>query len=54
MPEEPEPLAAALRRVLDDPELARKLADAGRQVEGAGSDERLVARYLELYERLAA
>ena len=54
VPEEPEPLAAALRRVLDDPELARKLADAGRQVEGAGSDERLVARYLELYERLAA
>ena len=54
VPEDPDALAAALRRVLDDPELARRLGDAGRQVEGAGSDERLVAQYLELYERLAA
>ena len=34
--------------------LARRLGEAGRQVEGAGSDEQLVARFLELYERLAA
>jgi glycosyltransferase involved in cell wall biosynthesis len=54
VPEEPEALAAALRRVLDDPELARRLAVAGRRVEGAGSDEQLVTRFLELYERLAA
>jgi hypothetical protein len=54
VPEEPAALAAALRRVLDDPELAARLAAAGRQVEGAGSDERLVERFLELYERLAA
>jgi glycosyltransferase involved in cell wall biosynthesis len=54
VPEDPDALAAALRRVLDDPELARRLGDAGRQVEGAGSDEQLVARFLELYERLAA
>jgi glycosyltransferase involved in cell wall biosynthesis len=54
VPEDPDALAAALRQVLDDPELARRLGDAGRQVEGAGSDEQLVARFLELYERLAA
>jgi glycosyltransferase involved in cell wall biosynthesis len=52
--EEPRALAAALRRVLDDPELAARLAAGGREVEGAGSDEQLVARFLELYERLAA
>jgi len=54
VPEEPHALAAALRRVLDDPELAARLGAAGTQVEGAGSDERLVERFLELYERLAA
>ena len=54
VPEEPEALAAALRRVLDDPELAARLSDAGRHVEGAGSDEALVAGFLALYERLAA
>jgi glycosyltransferase involved in cell wall biosynthesis len=54
VPEDPDALAAALRRVLGDPELAQRLAEAGRRVEGAGSDERLVAQYLELYERLAA
>jgi glycosyltransferase involved in cell wall biosynthesis len=54
VPEDPDALAAALRRVLDDPELAQRLGEAGRRVEGAGSDERLVAQYLEVYERLAA
>ena len=54
VPEEPEALATALRRVLDDPELAARLSDAGRHVEGAGSDEALVAGFLALYERLAA
>jgi glycosyltransferase involved in cell wall biosynthesis len=54
VPEEPHALAAALRRVLDDPGLAARLAAAGRQVDGAGSDDRLVARFLELYERLSA
>jgi len=53
VPEEPEALAAALRRVLDDPELAARLSEAGRKVEGAGSDEALVAAFLALYERLA-
>jgi glycosyltransferase involved in cell wall biosynthesis len=54
VPEDADALADALRRVLDDPSLARRLGEAGRQVEGAGSDEQLVARFLELYERLAA
>lgn len=54
VPEDPHELAAALRRVLDDPELGARLAAAGKHVDGAGSDERLVVRFLELYERLAA
>jgi glycosyltransferase involved in cell wall biosynthesis len=54
VPEEPDALAEALRRVLDDPQLAARLGEAGKQVEGAGSEEQLVARFLELYERLAA
>ncbi len=52
VPEEPEALAAALRRVLDDPGLAARLAGAGRKVEGAGSDEKLVEGFLRLYEGL--
>ena len=54
VPEEPGALAAALRRVLEDPSLAARLSEAGRRVEGAGSDAALVERFLELYERLAA
>jgi glycosyltransferase involved in cell wall biosynthesis len=54
VPEDPHALAAALRRVLDDPELAARLALAGKHVDGAGNDRRLVERFLELYERLAA
>jgi glycosyltransferase involved in cell wall biosynthesis len=54
VPEEAPALAAALRRVLGDRELAARLADAGRRVEGAGSDAALVARFLALYEKLAA
>jgi len=52
VPEEPEALAAALRRVLDDSGLAARLAEAGKRVEGAGSDDALVAGFLALYERL--
>jgi glycosyltransferase involved in cell wall biosynthesis len=54
VPEDREALAGALRRLLDDPVLARRLGDGGRRVEGAGSDEQLIARYLKLYEKLAA
>jgi glycosyltransferase involved in cell wall biosynthesis len=52
VPEEPEALAVALRRVLDDPELAARLAEGGRQVDGAGSDTKLVEGFLRLYEGL--
>ena len=52
VPEDPAALAAALRRVLDDPELAARLAASGRRVEGAGSDASLVAGFLRLYEGL--
>jgi glycosyltransferase involved in cell wall biosynthesis len=52
VPEEPGALAAALRRVLDDPQLSARLAEAGRKVEGAGSDEKLVDGFLRLYEGL--
>jgi glycosyltransferase involved in cell wall biosynthesis len=54
VPEDPHALAAALRRVLDDSELAARLAAAGKHVDGAGNDSRLVERFLKLYERLAA
>jgi glycosyltransferase involved in cell wall biosynthesis len=53
VPEDPEAVAAALQRVLDDPELAARLGEAGRRVEGAGSDRELVAAFLDLYARLA-
>jgi len=53
VPEEPEALAAGLRRVLDDPELAARLSEAGKRVEGAGSDDTLVEGFLALYEKLA-
>jgi glycosyltransferase involved in cell wall biosynthesis len=54
VPEDPDALAAALRRVLDDPKLAARLSQAGKQVDGAGSDEELVAGFLAIYEKLAA
>jgi glycosyltransferase involved in cell wall biosynthesis len=54
VPEEPDALAEALRRVLDDRELAARLSEAGLRVEGAGSDAALVESFLALYERLAA
>jgi glycosyltransferase involved in cell wall biosynthesis len=54
VPEEPEALAGAIRRVLEDPTLAARLSEAGRRVEGAGSDAALVAGFLAVYERLAA
>jgi glycosyltransferase involved in cell wall biosynthesis len=54
VPEEPDALAAAIRRVLEDDQLAARLSEAGRQVEGAGSDAALVAGFLSIYERLVA
>jgi glycosyltransferase involved in cell wall biosynthesis len=54
VPEDPDALAAALRRVLEDPELATRLSEAGRRVPGAGSDAELVEGFLAVYRRLVA
>ena len=53
-PEDTDAMAAALRRVLADRELAARLAAAGREVPGAGSDDEMVSRFLALYDRLVA
>jgi glycosyltransferase involved in cell wall biosynthesis len=53
-PDDQHALARALRRVLDDPELAAALAGRAREVDGAGSEAEMVERFLALYERLAA
>jgi glycosyltransferase involved in cell wall biosynthesis len=53
-PDDAQALAAALRRVLDDPGLASSLAAAGSRVAGATSEADMVAAFLGLYERAAA
>jgi glycosyltransferase involved in cell wall biosynthesis len=53
-PDDPRALGKALRLVLDDDALARKLAEHGRQVDGAGSEQRMVEEFLALYEKLVA
>jgi glycosyltransferase involved in cell wall biosynthesis len=47
-------LAAALRRVLDDPELARRLGEQGRRLAAEHSEEQMIEAFLEVYERLLA
>jgi glycosyltransferase involved in cell wall biosynthesis len=54
VPQDAQALAHTLRRVLDDHALAARLAEAGRRVPGAGSEDELVAQFLALYERLAS
>lgn len=50
-PGDPAALAAAIRRVLADPDLAARLAAAGRRRAAALSMERLADRYVDLYRR---
>jgi glycosyltransferase involved in cell wall biosynthesis len=54
-PRDPEALADALRRVLDDPELARRLAEAGRErvAERFNAAEQ-ARRMLEIYDEAVA
>lgn len=50
----PPALAQAIRRVVADPTLARRLGEAGRvRVEAEFGVDRMVARFAELYEALA-
>lgn len=54
-PRDPAALAAAVARVLGDPELARKLAERGRKkVEDAFSTDAMVEGNIGVYERLLA
>ena len=49
----PEPLAAAIAEILDDPELARRLGDGGRALAMSRFDQQLVFEtVLAEYERL--
>ena len=53
-PRDPEALAAALRRLLDDPVLAARLGEAGRErVRDRFSVEAMTARLLALYDEVA-
>ena len=51
-PENPDQLRYALLRIVDDPALARRLGDAGRQRVQDFSPERMAERYLEVYQPL--
>jgi glycosyltransferase involved in cell wall biosynthesis len=53
-PRAPKELARAIRTLVDEPEYARRLGEAGRaRVEADFRAETMVARFAELYERLA-
>jgi len=54
-PRNPAALADAIRRLLDDPDLAKRLGEAGRRrVEKLFSLESMTRRVLELYDEVAA
>jgi glycosyltransferase involved in cell wall biosynthesis len=53
-PDDPEALAAALRRVLDDAALRARLAENGHRLAAGATEEKMVTAYLDLYERLTA
>ena len=53
-PRDPPALAAAIRRLLDDPEAARRMGEAGRRrVEERFSAEAMSRRVLEIYDEVA-
>jgi glycosyltransferase involved in cell wall biosynthesis len=52
-PRDPEALAAAVRRVLDDPALARSLGEAALQEASRYTENGMVAAYLSLYAEVA-
>jgi len=52
-PGDPEALAAAVRRVLDDPALARSLGEAGLQEASRYTENGMVEAYLRLYAEVA-
>jgi glycosyltransferase involved in cell wall biosynthesis len=51
--DDPEALAAALRRVLGDAALRGRLAAAGRELAAEHTEERMVREYVDLYGRVA-
>jgi glycosyltransferase involved in cell wall biosynthesis len=53
-PNDPSALAAALREVLGDCELAARLAAGGRALAATNSEEAMVERYLALYDDIVA
>ena len=52
--DDPDALAAALRRILDDHALASRLVQAGAELVAPYTEARMVESYLDLYERLVA
>ncbi len=53
-PDDPSALAATLRRVLDDPDLAAQLQDAGQTVAARYSEAAMVNAFLALYDEMSA
>jgi glycosyltransferase involved in cell wall biosynthesis len=53
-PDDPEAMAGAIRRILEDPALAERLGTEGRREAARYSVDAMVRRYLELYRRLAS
>jgi glycosyltransferase involved in cell wall biosynthesis len=51
--EDPDAIAAAIRRVLEEPDLARSLGDAGLQEAARYSEDAMVDAYQRLYEEVA-
>jgi glycosyltransferase involved in cell wall biosynthesis len=52
--DDPELVAAAIRRVLADEALATRLGEAGRSLAAEYSEEDMVSRFLQLYGELTA